>query len=324
MFTALLLLSAAADPPARQFHFAEQHMGTQFQLTLYAPDEATAKAAAKAAFARVAELDSIMSDYRATSELNQLCRKAGGEPIAVSADLFAVLKQSQELAKRTGGAFDVTVGPLTRLWRLSRRTQRLPAPEQLAQAKELVGFDKVELDETNRTVRLTRPGMQLDLGGIAKGYTADQVLLVLKKHGIAAALVAAGGDIAVSGPPPGTAAWRIGIQPLGPGQQPQHYIMLKDGAVSTAGDLEQFVVIDGTRYSHILDPKTGLGLVGRISVTVVAPRGITADGIDTAACVLGPAKGMELVEQAGVAGLMVLEGRVITSKRWPEVSAKDK
>jgi thiamine biosynthesis lipoprotein len=181
MLTALLLLSAAAaDPPARQFQFAEPHMGTRFQITLYAPDEATAKAAARAAFDRIAELDGIMSDYRATSELMQLCRKAGGQPVPVSADLFGVLKQSQALAKRTGGAFDVTVGPLTRLWRLSRRTQRLPAPDQLAQARALVGFDKVELDEANRSVRLATPGMQLDLGGIAKGYTADQTLLFLK------------------------------------------------------------------------------------------------------------------------------------------------
>ena len=240
-------------------------------------------------------------------------------PVPISPDLFYVLERSQELAKKTDGAFDVTVGPLTKLWRLSRRTQRLPSPEQLVQARELVGYDKLVLDPKHRTARLLKAGMQLDLGGIAKGYAADQALLALKKQGIDRALVAAGGDVAVSEPPPGETGWKVGIQPLD-GKPASRHIMLKNAAVSTAGDLEQFAVIDGQRYSHILDPKTGLGLVGRISVTVIAPSGTLADGHDTAACVLGPEKGLKLIEESdGLACLIMLEDRVIESKRFQEL-----
>jgi thiamine biosynthesis lipoprotein len=325
LFTFVVLClssSSAAGGELKRFNFVEAHMGTRFQLMFYAADEATANRAAKAAFARIAELDGIMSDYRATSELMQLCRKAGGEPVPVSPDLFAVLEKAQEAARGSDGAFDVTIGPVVRLWRLARRTQQLPERQQLALALALTGHDKVKLDPARRTVQLTKPGMQLDLGGIAKGYAADQVLLLLKKLGIDRALVAAGGDIAVSGPPPDEGGWKIGIQPLAGGDKPpSRYLLLKDAAVSTSGDTEQFAVIDGQRYSHIVDPKTGLGLLGRVSVTVVAKNGLTTDPLATAVCILGPQKGLALVEGTeGVAALFVRKTdkgeETIESKRW--------
>jgi len=321
---ALAVMSAAAHG-AEKFSFTEPHMGTRFQIVLYAPEEATAKAAAKAAFARIAELDGIMSDYRASSELNQLCQKAGGPPVKVSADLFAVLQKAQEVSKLSAGAFDVTISPVVRLWRIARRTQQLPEKETLAKALALVGWQNVKLDAERRTVQLLKPGMQLDLGGIAKGYTADQVLQVLQKHGITAALVAAGGDIAVSDAPPGTKGWKVGIQPVA-GGEPTRYLSLKDAAVSTSGDFQQYVEIDGQRYSHIVDPKTGLGLLGRMSVTVVARCGLTTDPMTKTACVLGAARGLALIEQAGAVGLVLQrteKGDVATeSKRFAEYEWK--
>jgi thiamine biosynthesis lipoprotein len=306
-----------------RFEITEPHMGTRFKVVLYAPDEATANRAAKAAFARIAELDAIMSDYRPSSELMQLCAKAGGDPVRVSEDLFIVLEKAQEVSRRSEGAFDITVGPVVRMWRIARRTQELPEKEALAKALALVGYQNIKLEAKARTVQLLKPGMLLDLGGIAKGYAADCALAVLKKHEIERALVAAGGDIAVSGPPPDAEGWKIGIQPV-EGGEPRRYLLLKDAAVSTSGDFEQFVVIDGKRYSHIVDPKTGLGLVGRMSVTVVARHGLTSDPMTKTVCVLGPERGLKVIDEAdGVAALMVRKTdkgeEVIESKRFKDV-----
>jgi len=217
-----------------------------------------------------------------------------------------VLQRAQEVSRRCDGAFDVTVGPVVRLWRRSRRTQQLPDPEQLAQARELVGYEKVRLNEKDRSVQLTQAGMQLDLGGIGKGYAADAALKVLKQHGITRALVAAAGDIAVSGPPPDTPAWKVAIHPLDPEQKSSRFLSLRHAAVSTSGDTEQFVEIGDKRYSHIVDPKTGMGLVGRMSATVLAKDGTASDSLAKVVCVLGPERGLKLIEATdGAAALFV-------------------
>lgn len=310
-----------------RFEFSQPHMGTTFRIVVYANDMASANQATDAAFARIAQLDLIMSDYRETSELMQLCQKAGGPPVKVSAELFRVLSESQRLAQRSEGAFDITVGPIVRLWRRSRRTRELPDPERLAQALELVGYDKLCLDEKARTARLLKPGMLLDVGGIAKGYAADEALTVLKRHGIHNALVAAGGDIAVSNPPPGTDGWKVAIASLEPGNNPPT-LLLRNAAVSTSGDAEQHVTINGKRYSHIVDPKTGLGLTGRSSVTVVAPNGMTADGLDTAVSVTGPDRGLQLIDRTEGTAALIMQAapdgiRTFESKRWKEKNGKE-
>jgi thiamine biosynthesis lipoprotein len=297
-------------------------MGTLFKVIVCAPDEATARKATRDAYARIAALDASMSDYNSASELMRLCARAGGEPVRVSDDLFFVLSRAEEVSRLSDGAFDVTVGPVVRLWRRARRTQRLPDPEKLAKARALVGYRNVRLDPKNQTVQLLKPGMQLDLGGIAKGYAADEALATLKRHGITSALVAAGGDIAVTGPPPGAAGWTVAIAPLA--ESPKDAgprLLLHDAAVSTSGDAEQYVVIDGKRYSHIVDPRTGLGLVGRMSATVVAPKGITADSLTKVVAVLGPDRGFPLIESVpGVSGRYVRKTdggqEVVTSKRF--------
>ena len=200
--------------PLSRFTFTEPHMGTRFKIIVYAPDEKTANAGAKAAFARVAQLDGIMSDYRPTSELMQLCRKAGGKPVKVSEELFFILAKSKELSEKSDGAFDVTVGPVVRLWRRARKAGRLPDPDELKKALALVGHDKMVLDKKNRTVQLKKEGMLLDLGAIAKGWTGDEVIRVLKERGLPRALVAAGGDIVAGDAPPDAKGWVVGIAPL--------------------------------------------------------------------------------------------------------------
>ena len=292
-----------------RYTFTEPHMGTTFRIVLYAKDEASAKAAAKAAFARIAGLNAIMSDYQPTSELMKLCEKAGGPPVEVSADLFAVLQKADEFAKLTDGALDVSVGPIVRLWRRARRTREMPKAEDIKKTLELVDYRKIKLDAQRRTVQLLLMGMLLDLGSIAKGYAADAALAILRQHGIARALVQGGGDIAVGDPPPGADGWKVGIAPLkNPDADPQHYVRVKNAGVSTAGDAEQFVEIAGKRYSHIVDPKTGIGLVGRRAVTVIAPNATTSDGLDTGLCVLGIERGLKIVEaRDDVAAIFVFE-----------------
>jgi thiamine biosynthesis lipoprotein len=295
----------AADPPPSRFEFAENLMGTRFRVVLFAADAATAKRASTAAFRRVADLNGIMSDYAPESELMRLCKKAGGPAVPVSPDLFAVLARAAELSRITDGNFDVTVGPVVRLWRRSRRTRELPADADLAAARALVDYRKITLDPVARTARLAKPGMLIDLGGIAKGYAAEAAQAVLKEHGVTRALVAGGGDIAVSGPPPNKAGWEIGVAraPGEPADGPT--LVLHDCGVSTSGDAEQYVEIAGKRYSHIVDPRTGLGLTDSWQVTVIAPDATTSDGMTKVLCVLGPQKGLEAIAGLAIGARLV-------------------
>ena len=305
------LLYQPAAGPAR-YESESKHMGTTFRVVLYADDAEAAKKAADTAFARVAALDAALSDYKRDSELNRLCaafKSAVGEPVKVSDDLFFVLFQAEQLAKASDGAFDVTIGPVVQLWRHARRTQELPDQKELAAALARVGYKNVELDPARQTVKLLTPGVQLDLGGIAKGYAADEALKVLReKHGIRRALVAAAGDITCGDPPPGKDFWTVDIAPIAKGQKPRP-LRLANASVSTSGDLEQFVEIGGVRYSHIVDPKTGLGLTGRRSVTVIAPKGVTADSMTKAVMLMPPEKGLSLVEKTpGAAAYLATVG----------------
>jgi thiamine biosynthesis lipoprotein len=196
-----------------------------------------------------------------------------------------------------------------RLWRRAKRTRVMPKAEDIKKALDLVDYRKIKLDPNGRTVQLLLVGMLLDLGSIGKGYAADAALAVLRQHGITHALVAGGGDIAVGDAPPQTEGWKVGIAPLkNPGTPPTHFLKLKNAGVSTSGDSEQFVEIGGKRYSHIVDPKTGIGLVGRRAVTVVAPNATTSDGLDTGLCILGVERGLKIVEEkSDIAALFVFE-----------------
>ncbi len=303
---AVLLLTAGRFPeqvgkPAEllvRFEFEETHMASPFKIVLYSTDDVSARRASRAAYDRIAALNGVLSDYDPESELSRLSRSAGGGPVAVSVDLLHVLERSKRMYDRSGGAFDVTIAPVGRLWRRARRDHKLPDPARLAEAKALVGSDKLVLDPGKRTVRLEKAGMKLDAGGIAKGFAAEEALDVLKSQGITRALVGGAGDIVVGDPPPDAAGWKIAIAPLEPGTggRPK-FLLLASAAVSTAGDAERFVIIDGHRYSHIINPATGLGVEDRASVTVVAPDGGTADALETTVYVLGPERGLKLVDE---------------------------
>lgn len=272
---AITLVSRGGAQVSRH-EFTELHLGVATHIVLYA-DATSARDAARAAFTRIAALEDVMSDWRTDSEVRRLSASfAVWTP--VSAGLFEVLARALQVAPASGGAFDPTVGPYVALWRETRRTGRMPEDSDLAAARRRVGWRLVALDTTARAVRLGAAGMSLDLGGIAKGYILDQALATLRAHGIGAALIEAGGDIVTGDPPPGRLGWMIA------GVAGAH----ANVAVSTSGTGEQYVEIDGVRYAHVVDPRTGLGVTVPRTVTVIARDAATADALATALVVLGP------------------------------------
>jgi len=283
----------------QRFEFTRTEMGMEFRIVLYAADAARAETAATAAFDRIRALNAIFSDYEDDSELTALSRSAGSDQaVRLSPELWDVLNQAQTLAARTGGAFDVTVGPYTSLWRRTRRRHELPRPDLLDLARRRVGYGKLHLNPVERTAMLAVPRMRLDLGGIAKGYAMDEAMKVLGTRDVRSALVSGGGDLVVSEPPPGRSAWRVGLASLEePDAAPVEFLLIARSAVATSGDLFQFVEIEGRRYSHIVDPRTGIGLTDRSLVTVVAGRSAVADSLATAVGVMGPVAGLELIGQ---------------------------
>jgi thiamine biosynthesis lipoprotein len=317
-FASVLVFGTAAmgADELQRFSRSELHMGVEFEVVLYAKEAAEAEAAIGKAMGRVAELDKSLSDYDLDSELSKLSEtsvvtkdKSGPFPaVKVSDDLWTVLAESQAISRETEGAFDVTIGPLTKLWRRARRWKELPEADALAAAKTSVGYRFLQLDQERHTARLMHSNMRLDLGGIAKGYAADEGVKAAAEASCSRVLVRASGDIAAGEAPPGERGWRVGIAPLNPDEPPKRFVEIARCGISTSGDARQHLVVNGRRYSHIIDPRTGECVSGRSSVTVIAPRGIIADGVDTAVSVLGPENAISICERfPGAELLMVYE-----------------
>ena len=294
-------LIAASEEALQKFAFEKAEMGVPFRITLYAVNEETAKRAAEDGFARVAALNHIFSDYEDDSELTQLSRTSGsGRAVKVSDELWAVLSRAQLLAARTEGAFDVTCGPLTSMWRRARRKQELPAPDLVAEMTSRVGWEKMRLDEKARTVELLAPEMRLDVGSIAKGYACDEALKTVRARGCPRAMVAGSGDISAGDPPPGRKGWRIevvGLDVDDAASAPAPVVVeIANAAIATSGDRNQRLDACGRRYSHILDPRTGQPLTDHSLVSVIAKDGLTA-GISTACSVIGPQAALKLAAE---------------------------
>lgn len=312
IWLSVLAVIIATGCAGQRFEYAEHKMGTSFRIVLYAPDQHTANKAARAAYHRIDQLNAILSDYDPESELSRLSRRstesAPTDPVVVSNELFEVLSASQSYAQLTNGAFDVTVGPMVKLWRRSRRQEALPSEQRLETARAAVGYRHLRLDAEQRTVRLMVPNMRIDLGGIGKGYALDQVLLELHRFGIRRALIDGGGDIAVGAAPPGRTGWCLAIHDLD-GQTDQS-VTLSYAAIATSGDTQRFVEVEAVRYSHIIDPATGLGLRQRIGASVIGPSGTSADALASALCVLGAERGLALAES-----LPGIEARIVTRNK---------
>jgi thiamine biosynthesis lipoprotein len=303
-------------------------MGTTFRILLYAPNATIASEASSEAFDRVEQLEQIFSDYREDSELREVCRKASQSPQRLSPDLYFILQSSLHFSELSDGAFDVTIGPVVKLWREARRRQRLPEAEQLSKARLAVGYRNVALDPEDHSVFLKRDDMSLDLGAIAKGYAADQARVALQKYGIHSALVAAGGDLSLGDPPPGAAGWDVQIRSwTSDSVAENNTFQLHNCSTSTSGDKFQFLEAKGKRYSHIIDPNTALGLTDSVSTTVIAPDGTTADALATTLSILPVPTGLALADSLEEVSAFLVrrhgtEFQTFSSRKFPAFSSK--
>lgn len=325
----ILFVKPALSQDLERYLFQSNHMGTRFNVVLYADSTADslAKKAADEAFARIEELNQIMSDYEENSELNRLSRTSGsGEVVGISDDLFTVLKESERLATLSDGLFDITIGPMSKFWRVIRRLPdpELPGDDELHELRERVGYQNIRLDEENQTAKLLKSEMQLDLGGIAKGYAAEEALKVLKSYGIERALIDAGGDVTLGNSPPERDFWNV-VVPKNQRDGADRYITLQvaDRTVTTSGDLFQFVEIDGKRYSHIINPKTGLGTTNQIQATVIAPSGMTADALASILTLMDSEKGIELINEMDETEAIIFMNEGEKIREWYSDGARD-
>mgnify|MGYP001568150592 CR=1 FL=1 len=290
----------AEEPVAVARVIARNHsaMGTLVTLTAWTTDEPAAIAAFGEAFAEIDRIESVMTTWRADSEVSRINAAAGGKPVAVSTEVIEVLEKAAWASRLSGGAFDVTIGAFAGVWKFDEdRDGTIPDPALVAARKKLLGWRDVEVEPHAKTVRLRRPGQRIGLGGIAKGYAVDKAAAVLHRRGVESFVIKAGGDLFVSGRR-GDRPWRVGIRdPRGPEDSYFAFAEVEDRTFSTSGDYERYVIKDGKRYHHILDPATGYPAWRTRSVTVLAKDALTADSLSKGLFILGPERGMELVEK---------------------------
>ena len=319
LFLAVSLLPGLviAQPEMSRYSFRRGLMGTQFNVIFYASDSLTAQRANASVDARMDSLNQIMSDYLDGSELNELSKTAGsGKWIPVSADLFAVLQKAKTIASRSNGRFDPTLGPLTLLWRRAVRRKEFPTDRERRRARRAVGYRLMDLDSATRSVRLRRVGMRLDVGGIGQGYAIDEARKRLAEFSIKSALIDIGGDILVSDAPPGSQGWRVSIGSGNADDADTATIFLKNAAITTSGDTYRFLEHKGRRYSHIMDPRSGLGLRHFVRVTVLAPDGYRADALTKVFSVAGLRQSHRLVKRFPGVRLLILENKRGRLHKW--------
>jgi thiamine biosynthesis lipoprotein len=289
-------------------------MGTLVSITAVASTDQAANRAIDAAFTEVKRLEQLLSTWIPESELSRVNASAGKTPVPVGPETLTVVQRAMQAAEMTGGGFNIAIGPAVDAWRVTEG-QRVPTESELEALRPLVDLQAVHVDVQERTIFLEKAGMRIDVGGIGKGYAADQAVDVLRSAGAVAGVVALSGDIKTFGRLPGGKMFPVGIQHPRQDKAVLAWIDLQDEAISTAGDYERFFERDGVRYHHILDPRTLQPARSCQSVTVIAREGVWADGLDTGIFVMGPERGMELVEQlADVEAIIVdAEGRLLVS-----------
>ncbi|QJW91661.1 FAD:protein FMN transferase [Spirosoma taeanense] len=301
-------------------------MGTQFSLTFYAADSLTASRANAAVSARMDTLNQIMSDYLDGSEINRLSATGGSRRwVSVSAELFEVLQKAWTIARLSHGRFDPTIGPMSLLWRRAVRRREFPGPTERRRARRAVGYRLMELNPKNQTVRLRRAGMRLDVGGIGQGFAIDEALLVLQRFGVRSALIDIGGDILAGDPPPDGSAgsgWRVSIGSGQNGKPDTTVILLKNAAITTSGDTYRFLEYRGRRYSHIMNPRSGLGLRHFVQATVLAPNGYQADALTKVFSVAGMRKSRRLLKRFPGTQLLLLENKRGRLRQWQSAAFK--
>lgn len=316
LFLSVLLLQGCSTEKERVFRKSRILMDTLVTVNVVANSEDKAEKAIEKAFDEIKRLEGLISFWSEDSEIAEINKKAGISPVKVSPTTLDMIEKAIFVSRKTGGAFDPTVGPLMRLWDFKKKT--MPLEKDIEEKRRLVDYRAMIIDKVNSTAFLSRKGMSFDTGGIAKGYAADLAVSVLKREGIKAGLVAVAGDIKAFGAKPDGRPWLVGIRNPRPKNKDDEIIAtveLKDMAISTSGDYERFFIKDGRRYHHIMDPKTGQPAMGCQSVTVITKEGAFTDGFSTGIFVLGPEKGLSLLEELGYSGIIIdADGKIHTTK----------
>jgi FAD:protein FMN transferase len=289
-------------------------MGALVEVTAIGPDKATAQRSTASALSEIHRLEQLLSTWIATSDLSRLNAAAGRHPVKINRETMDLLKRSLDIAKLTDGKFSIVIGPAVQAWNVNEQP-RIPSDEELARLRPLIELSALQLNDADGTAYLTRDGMRVDVGGIGKGFAADRAVDTMRQAGAVAGVVAISGDIKTFGEMPDGDSFVFGIQHPREASALIGRIGLKNEAISTAGDYERFFERDGVRYHHVLDPATLRPARGCQSVTIVAKEGVMADGLDTGIFVMGPEKGMALIERlADVEGVIVDgDGRILVS-----------
>jgi len=293
--SALLLLAVLCDAPricaadeVVRYEASHDAMGTVFTVVAYGADARQLAEVVNEAFEEIDRVDAQMSNYKPQSEISAINRNAAAESVLVEPQLFRLFEDSLRFADETGGAFDITVGPLMRAWGFFRGQGRMPAKSEIGRALGKIGYQHVHLNPAARTVRFDIAGMEIDLGGIAKGYAVERAVEILRSYGVTRALVSSGtSTIYALGAPPDDRAWRITIRDPYDAKKAGDVVFLKNFALSVSGNYEKFFELDGNIYSHILNPRTGRPVENMLSTAVLAPRATQADALSTAMFVLG-------------------------------------
>jgi len=325
-----LLLSSGIVSPCRGvdqdslFHEYRPAMGTTVEIFLYAETPASAVELFEVAFQEIARVEEALSNYRATSEISRINSTAADRPIVTDPEVFGLIARALEYSRRTGGAFDVTVGPLVGAWGFFRGDGHYPSATALSEARAKVGWRHVVVDSAARSIRFLTPGLQLDLGGIGKGFALDRAASTLQRNGVGRALLGAGQSSYVAiGTPPGSRGWPIAVPDPRDPALALSTVRLRDQSLSTSGSDQQYFEIDGRRYSHIIDPRTGEPVTGMVQVTVIAPTATDSDALSTALFVLGREGAPAAIEgMEGTAALLVTDDtgeEQIIPVRWKEM-----
>ena len=291
----LMAAFAAAPLPAEElaarYEASHQAMGTVFTVIAYGRDARTLAQVVNEAFEEIDRLDAQMSNYRPESELEGINRRAAREAIMVEPKLFQLIRDSLRYSEETGGAFDTTVGPLMKAWGFFRGQGRVPSRSELSQVLKRVGYRRVKLDPATRTLRFDAEGVELDLGGIAKGYAVDQVVEILRANGVTSALVSSGtSSLYALGAPPEERGWKVTLRDPYEPEKVGDVVYLKNYSLSASGSYEKFFKLDGKTYCHILDPRDGRPVENMLATAVLAPRAVESDALSTAFFVLGPVR----------------------------------
>jgi len=311
----ILLLSTVTICAQQSFHRSLKLMGSGFQLTVVVKDSAEANRVINLAVDEITRIEKLISSWNPNSETSEINSNAGIKPVKVSQELFSLIERAKNISGLTDGAFDISYASMDKIWRFDGSMKRMPTKEEIKSSVAKVGFQNIILDAEQSSVFLKEKGMKIGFGAIGKGYAADQAKALLQKNNVQAGIINASGDMNTWGRQPNGEEWKVAItNPLNK-TKPAAILPITNGAVVTSGNYEKFVQFNGTRYSHIIDPRTGYPATGILSVTVFAPKAELADALATSVFVMGIETGLNRINQLPKIECIIIDekGKVITS-----------